>query len=104
MDYTTEKEKEKSYLKKLAIWSKLLSTGVGRLHGQKTMWRGSAFYKTSPPLPSDAKKVLSSLHGMVGVFETEVDEVWKRDRKGLGMEVVSIKLNTMKMRKQEGES
>jgi hypothetical protein len=48
--------------------------GVGRLHGQKTMWRGSAFYKTSPPLPSDAKKVLSSLHGMVGVFETEVDE------------------------------
>jgi hypothetical protein len=40
--------------------------GVGKSHGLKTMWRGSAFYRTS-------SNKLSFLHGIVGVFETEVD-------------------------------
>jgi hypothetical protein len=50
---------------------KVTEYGVGKLHGQKTIWRGSSFYQTS--LPSDSNK-LSFLHGLVGVFETDVDE------------------------------
>jgi hypothetical protein len=46
--------------------------GVGRLLGQNTVWRGSAFYRTSSSI-SGAK--LSFLDNIVGVFETEVDNV-----------------------------
>ncbi|HEY9386707.1 MAG TPA: hypothetical protein VIP70_06685 [Nitrososphaeraceae archaeon] len=48
---------------------KVTEYGVGKSHGQKTMWRGSAFYQTSL-----SNNKLSFLHGMVGVFETEVNE------------------------------
>jgi hypothetical protein len=41
--------------------------GVGESLGQKTVWRGSAFYSTS----STGK--LSFLNNFLGVFETEVD-------------------------------
>jgi hypothetical protein len=46
--------------------------GVGRLLGQNTVWRGSAFYRTSSST-SGAK--LSFLDNIVGVFETEVDNL-----------------------------
>jgi hypothetical protein len=45
--------------------------GVGKSLGQKTVWRGSAFCRTSSSL-SDK---LSFLNNTVGVFETEVDNV-----------------------------
>jgi hypothetical protein len=41
--------------------------GVGRLHGEKTIWRGSAFYRTSSsPSSTDEKKaaiILPPWHG-----------------------------------------
>ena len=43
--------------------------GFGRLIGQKTVWRGSAFYKTS----SNSK--FAFLNNTVEVFETDVDNV-----------------------------
>jgi hypothetical protein len=49
---------------------KVTEYGVGKSYGTTTMWRGSAFYQTS----SSYNNRLSFLHGMVGVFETEVDE------------------------------
>ena len=50
---------------------KVTEYGVGRVHGQKTTWRGSAFYQS---LQASVDSKLYSLHGLVGVFETEVDE------------------------------
>lgn len=50
---------------------KVTEYGVGRVHGQKSMWRGSAFYQI---LQSSVESRLSYLHGLVGVFETEVEE------------------------------
>jgi hypothetical protein len=50
---------------------KVTEYGVGRVHGQKSMWRGSAFYQS---LHASVESRLYSLHGLVGVFETEVDE------------------------------
>jgi hypothetical protein len=41
--------------------------GIGKLIGNKTVWRGSAFYRTSS-LTSSGK--LSFLNNTVGVFET----------------------------------
>jgi hypothetical protein len=46
---------------------KVTEYGVGKSHGPKTICRGSSFYQTS------LNNKLSFLHGMVGVFETEVD-------------------------------
>jgi len=46
---------------------KVTEYGVGKSHGSKIIWRGSSFYQTS------FNNKLSFLHGMVGVFETEVD-------------------------------
>ena len=43
--------------------------GVGKSLGQKVVWRGSAFYRTT------ASTRLSFLNNLVGVFETEVDNV-----------------------------
>lgn len=43
--------------------------GIGRLIGQKTVWRGSAFYKTS----SCGK--FASLNNTTRVFETDVDKM-----------------------------
>jgi hypothetical protein len=43
--------------------------GIGRLIGQKSVWRGSAFYMTS----SCGK--FAVLNNTVGVFETDVDNV-----------------------------
>jgi hypothetical protein len=57
---------------------KVTEYGVGKLHGQKMRWRGSSFYQTS--LPSDSNK-LSFLHGVVGVFETDVDELGNVNQK-----------------------
>lgn len=45
--------------------------GIWKLIGQKTIWRGSAFYRTSSSSRSNGK--LSFLNNVVGVFETEVD-------------------------------
>ena len=45
--------------------------GVGRSQGRKTIWRGSAFYQA---LLQSYETKLSFLHGLVGVFETDVDE------------------------------
>jgi hypothetical protein len=47
---------------------KVTEYGVGR---QKSLWRGSAFYQS---LQASVNSKLYSLHGLVGVFETEVDE------------------------------
>jgi hypothetical protein len=44
--------------------------GVGKSLGQKVVWRGSAFYRTTT-----ASTSLSFLNNLVGVFETEVDNV-----------------------------
>jgi hypothetical protein len=46
--------------------------GIGRLSGQNTAWRGSAFYRTSSATTSSK---LSFLNNLVGMFETEVDNV-----------------------------
>jgi hypothetical protein len=43
--------------------------GVGKSLGQKVVWRGSAFYRTT----TTASTGLSFLNNLVGVFETEVD-------------------------------
>jgi hypothetical protein len=43
--------------------------GIGRLIGQKTVWRGSAFYMTS------SYDKFAALSNRIGVFETEVDNV-----------------------------
>jgi hypothetical protein len=43
--------------------------GSGGLIGQKTVWRGSAFYKTS----SSSK--FAFLNNTVGMFETDVDNL-----------------------------
>ena len=51
---------------------KVSEYGVGKQQGQKILWRGSAFYQT--PSNNDDDNKFSFLHGMVGVFETEVDE------------------------------
>ena len=45
--------------------------GVGKSLGQKVVWRGSAFYRTT----TTASTSLSFLNNLVGVFETEVDNV-----------------------------
>jgi hypothetical protein len=46
--------------------------GVGKSLGQKVVWRGSAFYRT---ITTTASTSLSFLNNLVGVFETEVDNV-----------------------------
>lgn len=47
--------------------------GVGKDSGQKTVWKGSAFYYTKNYGSIENK--LSALSYTVGVFETEVDNV-----------------------------
>jgi hypothetical protein len=47
--------------------------GVGRLLGQNTVWRGSAFYRMT--YSSTASGNLSFLNNLVGMFETDVDNV-----------------------------
>jgi hypothetical protein len=44
--------------------------GVGKSLGQRVVWRGSAFYRTTTSSTN-----LSFLNNLVGVFETEVDNV-----------------------------
>lgn len=48
---------------------KVTEYGIGKSEGHKIMWRGSAFYQTSP-----LSSKLYFLHGIVGVFETEVEK------------------------------
>jgi hypothetical protein len=45
---------------------------IGKSLGHRTVWRGSAFYRTSSPTSSGK---LSLLNNIVGVFETEVDNI-----------------------------
>jgi hypothetical protein len=45
--------------------------GIGKSLEQKTIWRGSTFYRTS----SLSSGKLSFLNNLVGAFETEVDNV-----------------------------
>jgi hypothetical protein len=51
---------------------KVTEYGVGKLYWTKTSWRDTAFYQT---YASNNNNRLSFLHGVVGVFETEVDEL-----------------------------
>jgi hypothetical protein len=52
--------------------------GIGRTAYNKTVWRGSAFYRsminTRPSSSSDDLKLSSILDNIVGVFETDLDE------------------------------
>jgi len=49
--------------------------GIGKSNGQKTMWRGSAFYRTATSSLTSSGGKLAFLNNIAGVFETEVDNV-----------------------------